>query len=368
VASSRFARFMNGTLSRSGSAGLPLMTAVICSMSPRTKRGGLLNFLIPSSSVRLSAPSATDNAAEANIAAGLVITVELDKRPRQARETIIGVLNTATAEVRSGGIWRDGDHVEDKLHLHWRLNQPATGLALAALKKARMLASRLVGGDSSNDPVNHPIRWPGGYHNKTEPRLCKIIALNADIEVDLDTALEALEKAAAAGGVSVGAARSSSGGHAGGVKDWTELFGGILEGNDLHANTTRFAAKLVTLGVTGGAAVNMIRGLLEHSAAPRDDRFNVRFSDVPKLVRSAEHKFKTLPPAQVRDVLTSMREAQGDNREVRFREGVDVIRGLISRRELGAAEGERALQVLKVAAQKINLPFEVAQAILENTQ
>ena len=64
--------------------------------------------------------------------------------------------------------------------------RPATGKALAALKRARDLAAGLVGGDPSNKPVCHPIRWPGSWHRKAEPRLCEIEQVNADVEIELE--------------------------------------------------------------------------------------------------------------------------------------------------------------------------------------
>jgi len=73
---------------------------------------------------------------------------------------------------------------------------PACGADLSKLKQARDLAARLVGGDPSNKPVCHPIRWPGSWHRKTVPRRCEIAALAADREINLETALSALIAAA----------------------------------------------------------------------------------------------------------------------------------------------------------------------------
>jgi hypothetical protein len=69
---------------------------------------------------------------------------------------------------------------------------PAAGAAIARLKSARDIAARLVGGDPTNKSVCHPIRWPGTWHRKGEPRLCVIDTANPDIEIDLDAALEKL--------------------------------------------------------------------------------------------------------------------------------------------------------------------------------
>lgn len=69
----------------------------------------------------------------------------------------------------------------------------------------------------------------------------------------------------------------------------------ILTGNSLHDPTMRLAASLVASGLAGGAAVNLIRGLMDASMADRDDRWTERWKDVPRLVRQAQEKFS---PAQ----------------------------------------------------------------------
>src|SRR5262249_41479449 len=101
----------------------------------------------------------------------------------------------------SGGQWvkTETNEVEDKLHAYWRLKEPARGKEqLAKLKLLRRLAHMLVGGDPSNVPINHPIRWPGSWHRKSTPRLCEIISSTdqLDNEIDLDVALAALEDVA----------------------------------------------------------------------------------------------------------------------------------------------------------------------------
>lgn len=133
-------------------------------------------------------------AKEKDILAGLVLSVECDRHPHEARRQLEELLGPATVVVRSGGQWVDDDgEVHDKLHLHWRLAQPACSAEdRAALKGARQSAARLVGGDGSNNPVNHPIRWPGSWHRKKEPRLCTIVAVEPDVEITLAAAGAAL--------------------------------------------------------------------------------------------------------------------------------------------------------------------------------
>jgi hypothetical protein len=135
-----------------------------------------------------------DNAREQDVLAGLVLSVECDRSPHNARRQLEDLLGLPTVVVRSGGQWIDDDgEVHDKLHLHWRLAQPARSPEdLIALKNARMSAARLVGGDESNNPICHPIRWPGSWHRKKGPRLCTIVAVEPDVEITLAAAIAAL--------------------------------------------------------------------------------------------------------------------------------------------------------------------------------
>jgi hypothetical protein len=137
-------------------------------------------------------------ATEANLAEGLALTVELDEDPDTARAKLEGLLGLGTLVLASGGEWArpDGSTVLPKLHLHWRLKVPTRDPeAHAKLKGARKLATKLAGGDASNDPVVHPIRWAGSWHRKTTPRPCKIIAEHPDAEIDLADAVRILEAA-----------------------------------------------------------------------------------------------------------------------------------------------------------------------------
>jgi hypothetical protein len=137
-----------------------------------------------------------DRARERDIAEGLALSVECDERPLQARAALEAILGPATVVVESGGRWMNGGAPEDKLHLHWRLATPACGADLKKLKQARDLAARIVGGDPSNKPVCHPIRWPGSWHRKAEPRLCELAVIDPDREIKLEEALSALIAAA----------------------------------------------------------------------------------------------------------------------------------------------------------------------------
>jgi putative DNA primase/helicase len=138
-----------------------------------------------------------DRARGTDLAAGIVLSVELDEGDtRDARTRLEGLLGPATVTVASGGEWAHPDTGETfpKLHLHWRLSEPTTTPdGHAKLRDARDMAARLVGADPTGKPVVHPLRWPGSWNCKSEPVLARIIGYNEAAEIHLAEAICALE-------------------------------------------------------------------------------------------------------------------------------------------------------------------------------
>jgi hypothetical protein len=231
-------------------------------------------------------------AREQDLLKGLTISVECDEHPDEARRTLEEILGPATAIVRSGGQWVDPEDgsVHDKLHLHWRLNAPAMVGALDKLKRARRLATTIVGGDASNIPAVHCLRWPGSWHRKAAPRLCELVSVRPEVEIDLDEALQALEEAAPPEPAKPNG--RGSGEQTSNPEDWEVLAGNLIAGRDLHLSIARLAAKYVRSGMSNGAAVNLLRGLMNLSAArlQRPEEWQSRYDDIPRAVDTAEAK------------------------------------------------------------------------------
>lgn len=143
--------------------------------------------------------SNAQHAREEDLLAGPVLSAECDARPRAAKATLEALLGPVKIAVESGGMWTDPETgvVEPKLHLYYRLKVPARGEALKKLKEARRLATTIVGADASNVTIVHPIRWPGSVHRKGDPKLCRIVELNSDVEIDLDIVLGVLQRVSA---------------------------------------------------------------------------------------------------------------------------------------------------------------------------
>src|SRR6516225_9735315 len=118
-----------------------------------------------------------------DLAEGLALSIECDERVEAARTKLTMLLGEPTVVVASGGQWLNPEtkQLEPKLHLHWRLRTPTrTRKEHKKLYAARIAATQLVGGDASNKSIVHPMRWPGSWHCKEEPRLARIVGGNPE--------------------------------------------------------------------------------------------------------------------------------------------------------------------------------------------
>lgn len=86
-----------------------------------------------------------------------------------------------------------------------------------------------------------------------------------------------------------------------------ELLRRILSGDVFHDSLRDLAASLVATGMQAGAAVNHLRGLMDTSAAPHDDRWRSRRAQIPALVSSAAAKYA--PPSADPSLLLGPGEA-----------------------------------------------------------
>jgi hypothetical protein len=130
-----------------------------------------------------------------NLAEGLTLSVECDEKAEAARIKLTMLLGEPTVVMASAGQWLNPEtkQLEPKLHLHWRLRTPTrTKEEHQKLYAARKAATQLVGGDASNKSIVHPMRWPGSWHCKGEPRLARIVGGDPEKEIDLNEALQKL--------------------------------------------------------------------------------------------------------------------------------------------------------------------------------
>ena len=233
----------------------------------------------------------TGKASEKDLCEGLALSVELDENdPVKAKEMLSGILGILpTATVISGGEIVDpsSGEIQNKLHLHWRLSEPAIEPEEHRdLKEARALATALVGGDATNVPAVHPIRWPGSWHTKGKPRLCRIDSLNPDAEIHLGDALEALREAAKdlPDAVRVETQKDKT---RKSEQHYLNLQDSIRSGEMYHESLVSISARRAANGMNERAIIEELEALMNASEGARDERWETRFNDIPRIVRSA---------------------------------------------------------------------------------
>lgn len=111
------------------------------------------------------------------------LVVDLDDGDISAkRDHLIRNLGPATLTIESGGLTQVG---QPKLHLWWKLTEPAEGEDLAGLYQLRATMALKVGGDDSFGSAHQPIRVPGTIHGKYGRTAQVRIVDHQPIEVDL---------------------------------------------------------------------------------------------------------------------------------------------------------------------------------------
>jgi hypothetical protein len=120
------------------------------------------------------------------------VVVDLDAGDVAAKlDHLIHHLGQPTLIVESGGRTSEG---LDKLHVWWRLTEPAEGEDLAQLCRLRGDIAVKVGGDTHFRSAHQPIRVAGTvYHKSGFRRLVTIRAHEPRIELDLRELAEAVE-------------------------------------------------------------------------------------------------------------------------------------------------------------------------------
>lgn len=145
---------------------------------------GMALFVVPGT---VAAPG---EAKAEDIVQTQVVLVDLDHGDIAAkRDHLLRHLGAPTLEVASGGITPEGQR---KLHLYWRLTEPAEGEEIAKVCRLRHAIAVKVGGDPSFRSAHQPIRVAGSVHAKGGIRRAVEILKRTDIEFDLRDLAEAV--------------------------------------------------------------------------------------------------------------------------------------------------------------------------------
>jgi KaiC/GvpD/RAD55 family RecA-like ATPase len=125
-----------------------------------------------------------------------------------------------------------------------------------------------------------------------------------------------------------------------------ELIKRVITGEVLHDSLRDLAASLVASGGNHGSIVNHLRGLMEASAAPRDQRYYDRYKQIPALVRTAGQKYQVFDPFAGPDVkedeslLDSMGAVFANELPTEFEPEDELVEELLSSRTTAMMYGE----------------------------
>lgn len=239
----------------------------------------------------------SSSATESNLCEGVALSIDIDEGDIQKNvDLLISVIGQPTVIVNSGGsvIDKETGESQNKVHLHWRLVEPTeTPEEHARLKEARMLATAIIGADATNVPLVHPIRWPGSWHTKNKAVLCSISHISESSEIHLSDTLEALQLYAPKDVANT--AKNTTEQRKNKPTDYIECQDNIRNGVDYHHSLVRLSAKRAHSGMNEHDIVEELQSLMDTSEAPRDERWQTRYNDISRLVRSAM-KFKVETP------------------------------------------------------------------------
>jgi AAA domain/Bifunctional DNA primase/polymerase, N-terminal len=148
-------------------------------------------------------------------------------------------------------------------------------------------------------------------------------------------------------------------------EDWKNLLANVGDGAELHDSLRDLAAKLIASGMSGGAAVNVLRALLDGSHAPHDKRWQARYDDIPRAVSSAENKFKD----ETIDELTLEPHAFPDEASIKrwdFVYGRHLLRETVSATAAMGSAGKSSMAIVEalvMASGKRLLGIEVPRPL-----
>jgi hypothetical protein len=122
--------------------------------------------------------------AKANdVVAMQTVLVDLDHGDvRSKRDHLTEHLGPPSLEVISGGTTEDG---QERLHLYWKLTEPALGTDVATICKLRSVIAAKVGGDPSFGSAHQPIRVVGSIYRKGGVERLVTIRAERSLEYDL---------------------------------------------------------------------------------------------------------------------------------------------------------------------------------------
>ena len=157
----------------------------ITSEAQRAASSGLALYVVPGTTSGQGKAKADD------VVAMQTVLVDLDHGDvRAKRDHLAEHLGPPSLEVISGGTTEEG---QERLHLYWKLTEPAVGTDVAAVCKLRALIAAKVGGDPSFGSAHQPIRVVGSIYRKGGVERLVTVKAQRALEYDLSELADKVE-------------------------------------------------------------------------------------------------------------------------------------------------------------------------------
>lgn len=182
----------------------------------------------------------------------------------------------------------------DNFQIGFKLAQPLRDKEIAR----RLLQSIQNAGLESDRSGNNPVRWVRlavGLNTKYQPHFHhQIVSWNPEVAYTLDELTEGLGldrkfilegEQRAKDQLGLDGFKNALGG------DYASLIRDVVTQENIHEPTVRLAAKMIGSGVPAHVATEYIQGLLNVVPNEQDERWQSRFNDIPRIVKTAVEKF-----------------------------------------------------------------------------
>lgn len=157
----------------------------IVAEAQRAASSGLALYVVPGTVAAQGKAKADD------VVSMQTILVDLDQGDVQThRQHLFDHLGPPSLEVASGGITETG---QQRLHLYWKLTEPAVGTDVAAVCKLRSMIAAKAFGDPSFGSPHQPIRIAGSIYRKHGVERLVTIEAERSLEYDLTDFAEKVE-------------------------------------------------------------------------------------------------------------------------------------------------------------------------------
>jgi putative DNA primase/helicase len=166
-----------------------------------------------------------------------------------------------------------------KYHAYWLVEDFPLEQFTPVMKT---IAARF-GGDKSVHDLPRVMRLPGFIHQKGAPFRSRLVHVAEGMPFDLTEILEAFP-------VGEASASTIGNGHDEDAQTMADLVRDVHTAENYHDALRNLAWRYLAAAMDPKDVMRTLQGLMDASPAPRDDRWQARYADIPRAVESAKEK------------------------------------------------------------------------------